>query len=111
MTMPSRPLPAATGFAPMRRRRWHLNAVGRAALMAFFMAGPALSLLLVDSPIPITTRFVGWVLWVASLYPTWQYFNQVKSRPPIPFLPVIGLLYAVYYARPLVFGSYNEHWR
>ncbi|HUR00469.1 MAG TPA: hypothetical protein VM166_13525 [Gemmatimonadaceae bacterium] len=80
-------------------------------LIVLVAIAPILSLLLVDSPVPLNTRFVGWFLWIACLIPSWQYFRQRRSRAPIPFMPVIGVLYLLYYARPLVFGSYNQHWR
>jgi hypothetical protein len=86
-------------------------AVRRRALIAAIMGAPLVSILLVNSPVPMTTRVIGWVLWVACLFPSWQYFNDRQSRPPVPFLPVVGLLYLMYYARPLAFGSYNQHWR
>lgn len=78
-------------------------------LIAFW---PLPAILLTDSIIPFTTRLLGWMFWALCFFPTWQYLaDPPGKRRPIPFMPVIGLLFAWYYARPLAFGSYNEHWR
>jgi hypothetical protein len=79
-------------------------------LLAAF--APAFIVLYTDSTVPFATRFIGWILWAFCFLPAWQYFRQAQDvRPPIPFMPVMGLFYALYYARPLVFGGTNEHWR
>ncbi|MEO8192488.1 MAG: hypothetical protein ABI681_01475 [Gemmatimonadales bacterium] len=73
---------------------------------------PVWPLLLVSSPVPWSTRVIGGVLWALCFYPAWTYFrNPPSQRSPVPFVAVIGLLYAMYYARPLIFGQYNQHWR
>lgn len=78
-------------------------------LIAFW---PLPLILLTDSILPFTARLLGWMLWALCFFPTWQYLvDPPGNRRPIPFMPVIGLLFAWYYARPLAFGSYNEHWR
>ena len=104
---------ASQGVPRLRppQERQELPRPGILGLIAVIAFAPLLSLLLIESPVPFNTRAVGWALWIACLFPSWQYFRQKRTRSPIPFLPVIGLLYLMYYARPLVFGSYNEHWR
>ncbi len=90
----------------MRRRprpRWWLL-----LLISF----PIWPLILVPSPVPLSTRITAGLLWALCFYPAWDYFRTPPHRrPPVPFVAVIGLLYAFYYARPLVFGQYNQHWR
>ena len=57
--------------------------------------GPALQpILTADGTIPLSTRLLAAVLWVATL-----------GRRPIPFLPVIGLFYGLYYALPVVLDA------
>ncbi len=73
---------------------------------------PLTILLTSESAVPFSTRLVGWLMWVVCFVPSWTYLKDNPSRRrPIPFVPLVGILYAWYYARPLVFGDYNEHWR
>jgi hypothetical protein len=81
-------------------------------LVAVVATFPIWPLLLLTSPIPWTTRLAGGTLWALCFYPSWTYFKQPpERRAPVPFVAIVGLLYALYYARPLIFGQYNQHWR
>jgi hypothetical protein len=65
-----------------------------------------------NSPVPIETRLSGAFLWSLCLLPGWWYLRTSPSvRRPIPFLPLIGLLYGLYYALPAALGTYNQHYR
>ncbi len=116
MTHPGHPATAPRAQAPLRAyprpgvRQIRIRP-SRVALLLVVVA-PLLAVLAAESAIPLETRLVGWALWALCFLPVWEYMREHPSaRRPIPFLPMIGLLFAWYYARPLVFGTYNEHWR
>jgi hypothetical protein len=61
-----------------------------------------------DSAIPIEPRLAAALLWVCCLWPSWRYTRLGGSRrPPIPFLPLIGLVYGAYFSAQLLAGSDN----
>jgi hypothetical protein len=64
------------------------------------------------SPMPFEARIGGAFLWSLCLCPAWWYLRTPRAnRRPIPFLPMMGLLYGLYYALPAALGSYNLHYR
>jgi putative Mn2+ efflux pump MntP len=81
-------------------------------LLAVLMIAPLISLLLVDSAIPIGTRSLAGVFWILCLLPAWFYLGMpAETRRPIPLLPFIGVLYGLYYPLSVVLGSYNEYFK
>lgn len=61
-----------------------------------------------DGPLLFTTRLEALVLWVLCVWPAWRYVaTPVPERPPIPFLPLFGITFGVYFALPLVLGQTN----
>jgi len=76
------------------------------------MVVPAIVATVVTSPVPIDTRLEAALLCALCLVPSWAYLRESPSRRrPIPFLPIIGVLYALYFALPAALGSYNQHYR
>jgi hypothetical protein len=76
------------------------------------MLTPLLVALLVDSPVPVETREEAAILWVLCLAPAWFYLGSPPGvRRPIPFLPIIGALYGLYYALPAALGAFNQHYK
>lgn len=78
----------------------------RANLLLRFLIGgvtavPLLGLVTNESTIPTGTRFLAALLWGLCLVPAWEYTIEVRKRPPIPFMPMIGLLFGLYYAAPV----------
>lgn len=66
----------------------------------------------VTSPVPIDVRMEAALLCALCLLPSWRYLRApIATRPPIPFVPIIGVLYALYFALPAALGSYNQHYR
>jgi hypothetical protein len=76
------------------------------------MATPAVVSVIVSSPIPVEVRLEAALLCAFCLMPAWAYLGKTAAqREPIPFLSIIGVLYAVYFALPAAIGSYNQHYR
>lgn len=79
-------------------------------ILAMIVA-PIPGLLLAESLMPFSTRLLGCVLWAACLMPGLAYLRaKAGARSPIPFLPVIGLLFGLYYGLPAAIGSFGLHW-
>jgi hypothetical protein len=73
---------------------------------------PLMVALLVDSPVPVETREEAAILWMLCLMPAWFYLGTRPGvRRPIPFLPIIGALYGLYYALPAALGAFNQHYK
>jgi hypothetical protein len=89
-----------------RSTRWLRIAV------VLLMCGPYAVAVAGNSPIPIGTRVLAAFLWSLCLAPSWWYLRAAPaSRRPIPFLPLIGAIYGLYYALPAALGKYNQHYR
>lgn len=81
-----------------------------AVVVAMFV--PAVVSVVVTSPVPIDVRLEAALLCALCLLPSWSYLRTpAPCRRPIPFLPIIGLLYALYFALPAALGSYNQHYK
>ena len=72
---------------------------------------PAAASVAVTSPVPIDVRMEAALVCAFCLMPAWTYLGSVFRRPPIPFLPIIGVLYAIYFALPAALGAYNQHYK
>jgi hypothetical protein len=95
----------------MTRRRIRTSLILR-SVVAAIIAIPYYAMIAVDSPIPMPTRALGALCWSLALLPAWTYLGTpVQARAPLPFLPMIGSLFGLYYALPLVLGSYALYWR
>jgi hypothetical protein len=76
------------------------------------MIAPAVVSVVVTSPVPIEVRLEAALLCALCLLPSWSYLRTPATRRrPIPFLPIIGLLYALYFALPAALGAYNQHYK
>jgi hypothetical protein len=76
------------------------------------MAGPLIASMVVESPIPFETRIEAAFLWVLCLVPSWHYLAAPPiNRKPIPFMPMIGILYGLYYALGAALGAYGAHYK
>lgn len=81
------------------------------AVVVITALAPLSTLMTTPSAIPMVTRLVAAALWVLTLSPAMAYLRTPPaSRRPIPFLPVIGLLFGLYTALPVVTGAENLHW-
>jgi hypothetical protein len=83
----------------------------RAAAFAA-MVVPLVISAVVESPVPFETRMQAGLLWLLCLFPGWIYLGQgAATRRPIPLIPIIGLLYGLYYALGPALGASNQHYR
>lgn len=90
-----------TGRTPALRR-----------LVVGLMSAPFVSLMLVDSRIPMAPRVVAGVFWILCLLPVWFYLGiPAESRRPLPLLPFVGILYGLYYPLSVLLGGYNEYYK
>ena len=61
-----------------------------------------------QSELPSTERTEGAILWVLCLAPAVLYvFSRPRRRTPIPIFPLIGVMFALYYALPALMGAVN----
>ena len=76
------------------------------ALVLIAMALPLAVATVVHSPVPFETRVEAAFLWILCLVPGLLHVSAPASRRrPIPFLPMIGLLYGLYYALGAALGT------
>jgi hypothetical protein len=62
--------------------------------------------------VPFETRFEAGFLWMLCLIPAWMHLSAISvSRRPIPFMPMIGIIYGLYYALGAALGASNEHYK
>jgi hypothetical protein len=95
---PSVPRTRPASRAPLRRLR--LIVLG--AMLAPLFLLPS------SSDIPQPTRQLAALLWVLCLFPAWHYLRLPASRrPPLPFLPLIGVAMLFYYPLQIVVGQSN----
>ena len=72
---------------------------------------PGIVAVSVTSPVPMDVRMEAALVCALCLVPAWSYLRSSVQRRPIPLLPIIGLLYAIYFALPAALGAYNQHYR
>lgn len=71
---------------------------------------PLFLLLTNPGEIPGDVRSKGGVLWLLCMMPTVVYFaTPVNRRAPVPALPMLGLLFALYYPLQLLLGVPNAN--
>jgi hypothetical protein len=77
-------------------------------LVAIATFGPVATILFPSGELPEATRLRASILWLLCLLPTWIYLcTPSRSRPPIPFLPLIGVSFALYHVLTAVLGVVN----
>jgi hypothetical protein len=82
------------------------------ALVLIVMAVPLVAASIVHSPVPFETRVEAAFLWILCLIPSWVHLGaRAERRRPIPFIPMIGILYGLYYSLGAALGAYNQHYR
>ena len=82
------------------------------ALVLIAMALPLVASIVVHSPVPFDTRVEAAFLWhtlSGSRPPSRK--RTARRRRPVPFLPIIGVLYGLYFALPAALGAYNQHYK
>ena len=73
---------------------------------------PVIAALVIDSPIPSTTRALASLLWVLCIAPALVYSARPPGkRRPLPFLPSVGIAFGVYFVLSVVLGAYNHYYR
>lgn len=87
-----------------------MNAASRFVLSALALAGALLvGLGLVDSPVPWTVRGLGAATMFLTLAPGLKYLaDRPVDRRPVPLIPLVGLIYGLYFGRPFAFGAPGE---
>jgi hypothetical protein len=94
-------------IAVVRKRQPLLQVLIIAAMLV-----PLIVSVVVESPIPFQTRVEAAFLWVLCLVPSWHYLAAAPvHRKPIPFMPMIGILYGLYYALGAALGAYGAHYK
>jgi hypothetical protein len=94
--------------APMMGRRQPLLR----ALLAVVMFAPLIAATVVTSPVPFETRVGAGFLWLLCLAPSWLHLSATPAnRRPIPFVPMIGIIYGLYYALGAALGAANQHYK
>jgi len=92
-----------TSAASPQSRAASLSALRLVTIAAALVPVGALGL---PSDIPQEPRVLAAILWVLCLVPAWHYLHlPEKKRPPVPFLPLIGLVYLFYYPLHAVLGQ------
>ena len=82
------------------------------ALVLVVMGVPLVAASIVHSPVPFETRVEAAFLWILCLVPSWVHLGaRPERRRPIPFIPMIGILYGLYYALGAALGAYNQHYK
>jgi hypothetical protein len=82
------------------------------ALLLAAMVIPLIAATVVSSAVPFETRFEAGFLWMLCLIPAWMHLSAISvSRRPIPFMPMIGIIYGLYYALGAALGASNEHYK
>jgi hypothetical protein len=82
------------------------------ALLAVVMTLPLIAASAVNSPVPFETRVEAGFLWMLCLAPAWMHLSAPpERRRPIPFLPMIGIIYGLYYALGASLGASNQHYK
>ncbi len=82
------------------------------ALLVVIMVIPLIAATVVASPIPFETRVEAGFLWLLCLLPSWIHLSTAPERQrPIPFIPMIGIIYGLYYALGVALGAANQHYK
>jgi len=82
------------------------------ALLTAAMVIPLIAATVVTSPIPFEIRVEAGFLWLLCLAPAWMHMSAApEQRRPIPFLPMIGIIYGLYYALGVSLGAANQHYK
>jgi hypothetical protein len=98
--------------ASMRSAKPAASVTALRSVVLVLMVIPLAIAFVVTSPVPTETREEAAILWALCMIPAWSYLGtQPGTRRPIPFMPLIGGLYGLYYALPAAFGAYNQHYR
>lgn len=95
----------------MKSSEYRAEPIFRAVAFVVMIA-PFVIAAVVESPVPFETRMEAGLLWLLCIFPGWMYLGQgAATRRPIPLIPIIGLLYGLYYALGPALGTYNQHYR
>ena len=103
----------ATGSVPRARevRRVQRRGSVLARVLGLAIVGPAAAAIFVDAPVPWMTRALATALWILCLIPSVLYLREdPRARRPIPFFPVLSLVFGLYYVLPLVLGVVDNYY-
>lgn len=101
---------AAAALARRARRRSNSTALLRLAQVATW--APFLSLFGDGGTLPLDVRLTACVAWFLCLWPARRYLSLPPSRrPPIPFMPLIGVTFGVYFVLQGVLGETDIYGR
>jgi hypothetical protein len=97
--------PLATNHQSKKHAKVLPTVIGAMALI------PAVIVLVRDSEVAPFTRALATGLWILCLAPMYVYVAEDhRSRRPIPFFPMISLVYGLYFVLPIVVGAYNRYY-
>ena len=107
-----RPASVANAASPVVTRREARARQTLRQFVVFAMVLPLTALFFRDSALDDATRWLAGATWVLCLLPAWDYLRfPPRRRPPIPFLPMIGIAYGVYFVLQAVLGDTNVYGR
>lgn len=98
------------GQAVRRRRGGPGGQLVLSAAVLMLVVAPLLELWFRPSDLPSAVRANAGLLWVLCLAPAWLYLRQrPEERAPIPFLPLVGLLFGFYFPLTVLRGQSNVY--
>lgn len=90
----------------------HSRPIFLRVVLVVLTVAPVVAALAIGSELSWMARLIATMTWILCLCPAYAYlFKQPGLRRPLPFLPAISLVYGLYFALPIVLGSYNRAWR
>lgn len=108
--MPEPVAPSGPPKAKRRRRASQLRSLKPWLLLAMF--APLLAVLFRPSNVDVLDRLIALATWQLCLLPAWRYITTPPSRRgPVPFLPLIGIVFGCYFPLQLVLGATNVYGR
>src|SRR5919112_98564 len=100
--------------APVRRSSRHAGAQRYPlwvwTMVGMAVVGPLFLLMTNGGRIPDDIRMTGGILWILSWVPAIAYLAApAHQRPPVPALPMMGILFGLYYPFQLLLGFPNAN--
>ena len=76
------------------------------------MYGPLFAIFFRDSDIDTLDRLIAGATWLLCLWPAWQFVNESPlTRRPVPFFPMIAVVFGCYFPLQIVLGATNVYGR
>lgn len=103
----SRPM-ISTHYLSANPKGTSVQTRGLHALVLAAVAAPLIGVVVRPGPVPGWTRLAAAGLWAACLWPVWAELRLPHvRRVPVPFLPLIGIVYGMQFVLPIAFGQFN----